>query len=69
MNKWILVTEELPQENKELLVAFVGWDDIIFQRTIEYDYENDEWSDWNGEVYENVIAWQQLPCTNNLKAW
>ena len=69
MNKWILVTEELPQENKELLVAFVGWDDIIFQRTVEYDYENDEWSDWNGEVYENVIAWQQLPCTNNLKAW
>ena len=72
MEDWILIKDRLPNESythETLLVAFIGWDDIIFQRTLEYDYQNDEWSDWNGQIYKNetIIAWQQLPSTSDLK--
>lgn len=69
MNKWILVENRLPENGIDVLAAFVGWDDIIFQRTLEYDNEGEEWSDWNGQEYSKVIAWQPLPSDKNLKAY
>mgnify|MGYP003654795070 CR=1 FL=1 len=69
MNKWILVKDRLPENGIEVLAAFVGWDDIIFQRTLEYDNDHKEWGDWNGEEYNSVIAWQPLPCDKDLKSY
>ena len=66
MDKWILISDRLPDNGVDVLAAFVGWDDIIFQRTLEYDNENNEWSDWNGIDYYTVLAWQPLPCCNGL---
>ncbi len=69
MDKWILISDRLPDNGQEVLAAFVGWDDLIFQRTLEYDNENNEWSDWNGIDYYTVIAWQPLPDDKHLKAY
>ena len=68
MDKWILVDDRLPDNGQEVLAAFVGWDDIIFQRTLGCDNEGEEWSDWNGQEYSKVIAWKPLPSDKNLKA-
>ena len=61
MDKWILISDRLPDNGQEVLAAFVGWDDLIFQRTLEYDNENNEWFDWSGIDYYTVLAWQPLP--------
>ena len=69
MNKWILTKDELPSQGVEVLAVFVGWDDLLFQRTLEYDNENNEWSDWNGIDYHEVIAWMPLPEDNHLSKY
>lgn len=68
MDKWILVSDSLPDDkykNEHVLVAFLGWDDVIYQKVAEYDGEN--WYDWEVVKIDKVIAWQPLPDVVNLK--
>jgi hypothetical protein len=67
MDNWILVRDELPINTDEVLVAFLGWDGLIFQRTLSYETHYKEWSDWNGDLYKKVIAWQSLPSDKGLR--
>lgn len=69
---WIYLKDRKPnvEESQEsLLVAFIGSDDQVFQRTLEFDYMYNEWSDRNGQTYDSdtIVAWQELPCVENLE--
>jgi len=57
--KWINVKNELPTD--EVLCLLRGWDDMIYYRVLDYDFIHKEWSDWDGNLYNNVEYWMSLP--------
>jgi len=62
--EWISVEERVPNEDENynaMLCYFEGWDDMFFQRTLEYDFNFDEWSDHEGNIYNSVTHWMPLP--------
>ena len=59
-DNWISVEDRLPENDDDVLAVFVGWDDLKFQRVLDYDRDADEWSDWRGDEYKTVIAWRTL---------
>ena len=62
--EWISVKDRLPEDYNNydyMLCYFEGWDDMFFQRTLEYDIEEKEWSDHEGNVYNKVTHWMPLP--------
>lgn len=65
-SEWILVKDRLPPKDEEVLIAFMGWDDMVFCRVAELCSLLEEWTDWTGESYKGVIAWQELPSTTHL---
>lgn len=59
---WINVKDQLPHRDQEdVLAVFIGWDDMEFYRTLEYDHGEKEWLDWKGNIYNTVKAWMPIP--------
>jgi len=58
--KWINVKDELPKDG-EYLCVFIGWDDMRFQRVLEYYNDSETWDDWEGNEYKKVTHWMLLP--------
>jgi hypothetical protein len=61
--KWISTNDRLPEPNVDVLVNFIGWDDMVFQRVLEYCSIEKNFIDHNGESYEIDIVthWTPLP--------
>ncbi len=59
--KWISVKDETPTNGySSVLCATEGWDDMIFQLVLDYDFDYDEWSDHEGNIYKPT-HWMPLP--------
>jgi len=61
--EWISVKNRLPEPNVDVLVNFNGWDDLEFQRVLEYCPIDNIFFDWRGEEYNLNISthWMPLP--------
>ena len=61
--EWISIKDKLPEPDVDVLVNFIGWDDMRFQRVLEYCSRDNIFSDWQGEEYEMKIVthWMPLP--------
>ena len=59
--EWISVNDKLPKHEEDVLCAFLGWDNITFQRVLSYDTENEVWYDWEGNCYRKITHWMELP--------
>ena len=61
MEKWIKVSDMLPDTDREVLCVFTGWDDMRFRRTLSYESKSNMWYDWNGIAHDNVTHWVEMP--------
>lgn len=59
---WKNAITDPPENDDDVLVCWLGWDDQIIKRTLSYDPPHKEWGDWKGDVYkEEVMYWVPLP--------
>lgn len=67
MNNWILVSERLPEEDKNVLVTYLGFRDNQPRCSIAR-YKNEKWyweedKEDNEPVIVEIVAWQYVePC-------
>lgn len=62
VNQWIPVTERMP--DKVLVLATVKHDEEISTVSLLFVFERDgklQFENLDGDIFENVIAWQPLP--------
>jgi hypothetical protein len=57
---WISVEDRLPKDG-DYLCSFMGWDDRLFLTVLDYDVNNESWSDNNGDDFYKVTHWMILP--------
>ena len=58
---WIDLEKELPPNGVDVLCCFIGWDDMVFQRVLSYDEDENYFDDWNGVMHEGITHWTYLP--------
>ena len=56
---WISVKDRLPENTDEVLVCFIGWDDLQFQSVMYL--ENGDWYNEHGDPCYTVTHWMPLP--------
>ncbi len=61
--EWISVKDRLPEPDVDVLVNFTGWDDMEFQRVLEYCTVDNAFYDWRGDIYKlNIVThWMLIP--------
>jgi len=62
---WIKVEDRMPDCYIVVIAAFVGWNDIVFIRVLDYDPTHNEWSDHEGEIYTTVTHWAVIEKPKN----